>query len=60
MSYTESLNIVLILNGVGLIGRITPRHMADKMGAVNVFLPMAAATGICVLCWMAVKSTTGM
>jgi hypothetical protein len=34
--------------------------MADKMGAVNALLPMATATGICVLCWMAVKSTTGI
>lgn len=60
MGYTESLNLLLVMNGVGAPGRLLPNSLADRFGTINVFVPVSAITGICILCWMAVKSTTGL
>lgn len=60
MTYTDSLNLLLVMNGLGIPGRLLPNHIADRIGALNVFVPAAAVAGICVLCWMAVGSTAGL
>jgi MFS family permease len=57
MPYTTSLNMVIIVNGVGLPARILPGWIADRyLGVLNVLI-------ICVLCniivlwsWLAVDS----
>ncbi|KAK3367618.1 major facilitator superfamily domain-containing protein [Podospora didyma] len=60
LSYTESLNLLLVMNGVGVIGRLGPNHMADRVGPINVFIPIAGIAGICVFCWMVVHSIASM
>ncbi|KAL2129356.1 hypothetical protein VTI74DRAFT_7905 [Chaetomium olivicolor] len=60
MSYTDSLNLLLVINGVGLPGRLIPNHLADRLGAINVFVPTVGIAGICMFCWMAVKSPPGL
>ncbi|KAK4233605.1 major facilitator superfamily domain-containing protein [Achaetomium macrosporum] len=60
MSYTNSLNLLLVINGVGLPGRLIPNHLADRLGAINVFVPTVGIAGICMFCWMAVKSPSGL
>ncbi|KAH8890493.1 MFS general substrate transporter [Thozetella sp. PMI_491] len=60
MSYTDSLNLLLVLNGGGAIGRLVPNHIADKVGPINVFVPTAAIAGICLFCWMAVSNVAGL
>lgn len=60
MSYTESLNLLLVINGVGIPGRLIPNHLADRFGTFNAFVPTSGIAGICVLSWMAVKNTTGL
>ncbi|KAK4118936.1 MFS general substrate transporter [Parathielavia appendiculata] len=60
LSYTDSLNLLLVINGVGMPGRLVPNHFADRLGAINVLVPVTAITGICALCWMAVESTAGL
>ncbi|KAK3401358.1 major facilitator superfamily domain-containing protein [Sordaria brevicollis] len=60
LSYPSSLNILLVLNGVGVLGRIIPNYIADRVGPLNVFIPFALAGGICVLCWMGVTSESGL
>jgi predicted MFS family arabinose efflux permease len=60
LSYTESLNLLLVLNGVGAIGRIVPNFIADRHGPITTFVPAAAAAGICVLAWGAVRSPAGL
>lgn len=57
LSYTDSLNLLLVLNGVGMPGRLIPNHLADRVGAMNMLVPTAAVAGITLLCWMAVKNT---
>lgn len=60
MSYTDSLNLLLVMNGVGIPGRLIPNHIADRVGTINVLVPVAGIAGICVFCWIAVESTPGL
>lgn len=60
MSYTQSLNLLLVLNGVGVIGRLGPNYIADRVGPMTVFVPAALMTGLCLFSWMAVKTPTGL
>lgn len=60
MSYTNSLNLLLVANGIGLPGRLIVNFFADKIGPVNMFIPTAVSAGILMLSWMAVDSATGM
>ncbi|KAK0724146.1 major facilitator superfamily transporter [Lasiosphaeris hirsuta] len=60
MSYTDSLNLLLVANGIGLPGRLVVNFFADRIGPVNMFIPTAVSAGILMLSWMAVDSTTGM
>lgn len=48
------------MNGVGIPGRVIPNHIGDRVGTINVLVPTAFLTSVCVFCWMAVKSATGL
>jgi len=48
------------MNGVGIIGRLGPNYIADRLGPLNVLLPVSTIAGICVLCWMAVSNQGGL
>ncbi|KAI1190355.1 major facilitator superfamily domain-containing protein [Nemania serpens] len=58
LSYVDSLNLVLILNGVGLVGRLLPNHLADRYGPLNLLAPACLLCGITVFAWMAVDTPT--
>lgn len=60
MPYTESLNLLLVLNGCGVIGRLGPNHIADKLGPMTVFVPVALAMAVCMFAWMGVTSVGGL
>ena len=60
MPYTESLNLLLVLNGLGLIGRLGPNLLADLFGPLNVFAPAGFVAGVCVLGWIGVTSAAGL
>ncbi|KAK7416975.1 hypothetical protein QQX98_004886 [Neonectria punicea] len=60
LSYIESLNLLLILNGIGVIGRLVPAWLADRIGAINVFIPNTIAASLLMFCWMAVKDSSGL
>ncbi|OAQ96896.1 hypothetical protein LLEC1_00572 [Akanthomyces lecanii] len=60
LSYPDSLNLLLILNGVGVIGRIVPNFIADRIGAVNVFIPTSIIASILVFCFIAIDSPAGL
>jgi predicted MFS family arabinose efflux permease len=60
LSYTNSLNLLLVLNGVGAFGRLIPNYFADRIGPITTFAPVMVAAGTCVLCWMAVESPAGL
>ncbi|KAF2204427.1 MFS general substrate transporter [Delitschia confertaspora ATCC 74209] len=55
--YTSSVNLLMIMNGMGLIGRLIPSYLADlKFGPYNTTIPFAFITGIILFCWASVHS----
>lgn len=49
--------MLLILNAVGIPGRIVPALIADRyFGAVNTFIPVIFCAAICVFGWIGVRS----
>lgn len=56
----ESINVLLVLNGVGIIGRVVPNHLADRYyGPLNLMLIASSVSAIVVYCLSAVKSKAG-
>lgn len=60
MSFTDSLNLLLVLNGTGAIGRIGLNHIADRIGPLTMFVPIALSCSICVLSWISASSVAGI
>lgn len=60
MSYGSSLNLLLVLNGAGVVGRLGPNHLADRVGPITVFVPVAFSCAVILLSWMAVASPAGL
>ncbi|KAF2742052.1 MFS general substrate transporter, partial [Sporormia fimetaria CBS 119925] len=61
VSYSTSVNILMLMNGVGVLGRIVPGFIADQyFGGMNVMIPFVFASAIVLYCWTAVKSTVGL
>ncbi|KAK7992048.1 riboflavin transporter MCH5 [Apiospora saccharicola] len=54
LSYSDSLNLLLLTNGVGVIGRLGPNYFADRVGPLNLLIPSCFITGVALLSWMAV------
>lgn len=51
----------MVMNGVGVPGRLIPAILSDKFtGPVNMFIPVSAAAGILLYCWIAVHSLGGL
>jgi len=57
MSYTDSLNLVIIVNGVGLPARVLPGFIADRyIGVLNVQAVALVFNVIMLWTWLSVKS----
>lgn len=55
ITYGQSINNLLILNGVGLFGRLIPAYLADKyFGPLNTLIPFTFTAGLLLFCWSAV------
>lgn len=51
----------MIMNGVGVIGRVIPGFLADKyVGPLNVVSPAAGVCTILLFCWMAIKTVPAL
>lgn len=51
----------MIMNGVGLPGRLIPAYLSDRFtGPVNMFIPVSAAAGLLLYCWIAIHSLGGL
>ncbi|KAF5677309.1 monocarboxylate transporter [Fusarium heterosporum] len=60
LTFAKSLDLVVILNGVGVIGRVLANWLADYVGSINVFAPLALIASAMLYCWMAVSDTPGL
>lgn len=55
MPYNSSLNLVIVLNGVGLPARILPGFLADRyLGILNTFSICVLANAIMLWAWLGV------
>lgn len=60
LSYSDSLNLLLVLNGVGIVGRLVPGFLALWFGTFNVFTTLVATTALTMYFWAAVSSLEGL
>ena len=61
MPYSASVNLLLVMNGVGLAGRLIPSYLADrKFGPQNVMIPSAFCSMLILYSWTAVKTEQGL
>jgi len=58
LTYTDSLNLLLILNGVGVFGRIIANHYADTFGPLELLIPSCLVAAIAMFSWIAVHTPT--
>jgi len=60
ISESDSLTLIMVLNAVGIPGRVIPAFVADRFfGPFNTMLPFVAGCGIMMLAWMRVDSPGG-
>ncbi|KAJ4293560.1 hypothetical protein N0V90_008843 [Kalmusia sp. IMI 367209] len=61
VSYGTSINLVLIMNGMGMPGRLLPGYIADRyLGPYNTIIPWCFITAIILYCWAAVKTEASL
>lgn len=55
------VNLLMVLNGVGIVGRIVPNIVASKWtGPLNVLFPMSLVAALLMYCWVAIRSETSL
>ncbi|KAJ5369773.1 monocarboxylate permease [Penicillium cataractarum] len=58
---TEPIYLLMVLNGVGILGRILPPIIADKWtGSLNILIPLGFLASIVVYCWAAIYTAGGL
>ena len=61
LTQSASINDLLIVNGVGLVGRLGPAYLADMyFGPLNTIIPFACISGILLYSWAPVSSGDGL
>lgn len=55
-TFSASLDLLLVVNGVGVVGRLVPNLVADRIGAVNTLAPLCAIVSLLAFCWMAIDT----
>lgn len=61
VSETVSIYLLLVMNGVGFMGRLIPNLLADwYTGPLNMLIPFSFSTGLLAYCWAAVKDLDGL
>ncbi|KAL4945323.1 hypothetical protein BDV06DRAFT_40124 [Aspergillus oleicola] len=61
VSTTTSIDVLLLMNGIGLLGRVIPNGMADRFtGPLNMLIPFSFATGLIAFCWAGVHNVNGV
>jgi predicted MFS family arabinose efflux permease len=60
-SQSTSINLLLVLNGVGVPGRVIPNVIAEKVtGPLNLLLLYVVMNVVILYSWVAVKSVAGL
>ncbi|KAL6411501.1 hypothetical protein AUP68_05217 [Ilyonectria robusta] len=58
---SDPIYLLMILNGVGVVGRIAPNIIADRWtGVLNILVVLSFICSILVYCWAAVDTRAGL
>lgn len=61
LPYGTAINVLLVLNGVGILGRMVPSYFADQyLGCYNMLIPFCFVSGIVLFFWPLVDSEGGL
>ncbi|KAJ5624160.1 hypothetical protein N7510_000469 [Penicillium lagena] len=57
----EAIDLLLILNGVGILARTIPNFIADRRtGPLNLLILSTLMSSVMLFCWIAVSDTSGL
>lgn len=57
----SSVNLLIVLNGVGIVGRILPNLIGERfVGVLNMTIFISLVCAILVYCWAAITSVAGL
>lgn len=60
-SSATSINLLITINVVGVVGRIVPSLIADlRLGTINVLIVCSFSASIVIYCWQAIDSINGL
>ncbi|BFZ65076.1 hypothetical protein YB2330_006239 [Saitoella coloradoensis] len=60
-AYQDSIDLLIIMNGIGLPGRIIPNFVADRwIGPLNMLLPFTGIVSVMLFGWPGVHSKAGV
>ncbi|KAI1759524.1 MFS general substrate transporter [Hypoxylon sp. FL1150] len=59
LSYSSASIMVILINGAGIIFRVIPPLIADRIGPINVITPVTLVWVIVAFCWLAVGDVPG-
>lgn len=60
MSSKNASSLLLLINGVGIAGRVLPALAAHRFGPLNLMVPLTLLSGVILFCWAAVKEYQGI
>ena len=60
MTYIESLDLLLVLKGIGFVGRLLPGLIARFIGTMTVFIASLLLSSLSMYTWIAVHDTSGL
>ncbi|KAI1103020.1 MFS general substrate transporter [Jackrogersella minutella] len=60
LSYASASIMVILINGAGIVFRVIPPIIADRIGPINVMFPVTFAWALVAFCWLAVDSVPGL
>ncbi|KAL4882962.1 MFS general substrate transporter [Aspergillus karnatakaensis] len=57
----STVNLIMVLNGVGVVGRIVPGVIGDRVtGMLNMVIPLSFAAAVLMFCWAGVTTEAGL
>ena len=61
VSQATSFNLLIVMNGVGAIGRILPPLLSDRYtGPVNMMIPLVIFSAVALYCWAPIYNESGL
>jgi MFS family permease len=54
----DASSLLLIINGVGVLGRVIPAMVASRFGPLNIMIPLSLVSGLILFCWTGVRTHT--